>query len=152
MNKEAKIILCESVVLSQFNYCDIVYSNMDNYLKEKIQKVQNLCIRFIFDIKIKDHCDYCCYRKQLNWLDMNLRRLKHGLTLIYKILHGLAPNYLCDTFTLVNQIHHVNTRRSNNDICINKGATSKLHRKSYTFEMATVYNCSYLCQCVQFNI
>ena len=32
LNKEAKIILCESVVLSQFNYCDIVYSNMDNYL------------------------------------------------------------------------------------------------------------------------
>ena len=71
---------------------------------------------------------------------MNLRRLKHGLTLIYKILHGLAPNYLCDTFTLVNQIHNVNTRRSNNDIWINKGFTSKLHRKSYTVEMAKLYN------------
>ena len=140
LTKESKIILCESVVLSQFNYCDIVYSNMDNYLKEKIQKVQNLCIRFIFDLKRKDHCNYSSYRKQLKWLDMNLRRLKHGFTLIYKILHGLAPNYLCDTFTLVNQMHNVNTRRSSNDIWINKSSTSKLHRKSYTFEMANLYN------------
>ena len=113
---------------------------MDNYLKEKIQKVQNLCIHFIFDLKRKDHCNYSSYRKQLKWLDMNLRRLKHGFTLIYKILHGLAPNYLCDTFTLVNQMHNVNTRRSSNDIWINKSSTSKLHRKSYTFEMANLYN------------
>ena len=44
-------ILCDSIILSQFNYCDVVYSNLDKYLKDKIQKVQNLCLRFIFDTK-----------------------------------------------------------------------------------------------------
>ena len=140
LNKEAKITLCDTIVLSQFNYCDIVYSNMDSYLKEKIQKVQNLCIRFIFDIRRRDHCDYSSCRKELNWLDMSLRRLKHGFTLIYKIIHGLAPNYLRDTFTLVNEIHSLNTRRSNSDIWISKACISKIHRKSYSFEMAKLYN------------
>ena len=51
LNKESKIILCDSIILSQFNYCDVVYSNLDKYLKDKIQKVQNLCLRFIFDTK-----------------------------------------------------------------------------------------------------
>ena len=140
LNKESKIILCESIVLSQFNYCDIVYSNLDNYLKLKIQKIQNLCLRFIFDIKRNNYIDYNPLRKELNWLDMNSRRLKHGLTLIYKILHGLAPNYLRDTFSLISEIHNVNTRRSNNDIYISKSIKSRLHRRSYTFEMANIYN------------
>lgn len=77
LNKEAKINLCESIVLSQFNYCDVVYSNMDKYLKDKIMKIQ-----FIFDIGRKQHCDYKLRRKELQWLDMNQRRIKHGLTLI----------------------------------------------------------------------
>ena len=72
---------------------------------------------------------------------MNSRRLKHGLTLIYKILHGIAPNYLRDTFTLVSEIHNVNTRSSNNNhIWIKNSIKSKLHRNSYTCEMAKMYN------------
>ena len=140
LNREAKIILCESIVLSQFNYCDIVYSNMDKYLKDKIQKIQNVCLRFIFDIKKNANVDHTFLRKKLNWLDMGSRRLKHGLTLIYKILHGLAPNYLRDSFTLVNEVHNVNTRRSNNNIWIPKNITSRIHRRSYVFEMANIYN------------
>ena len=133
LNKESKIILCDSIILSQFNYCDVVYSNLDKYLKDKIQKVQNLCLRFIFDIKRRDHVDYSLFRNELKWLDMNSRRLKHGLTLIYKILHDLAPNYLRDTFTLVHEIHNVNTRSSNNNnIWIKNSIKSKLHRNSYT--------------------
>ena len=84
---------------------------MDKYLKDKIQKIQNICLRFIFDIKKNVNVDHTSLRKKLNWLDMGSRRLKHGLTLIYKILHGLAPNYLRDSFTLVNEVHNVNTRR-----------------------------------------
>ena len=141
LSKESKIILCDSIILSQFNYCDVVYSNLDKYLKDKIQKVQNLCLRFIFDIKRRDHVDYLPLRNELKWLDMNSRRLKHGLTLIYKILNDLAPNYLRDTFTLVSEIHSVNTRTANNsNIWIKNSIKSKLHRNSYTFEMAKIYN------------
>ena len=91
-------------------------------------------------LKKKHHVDYTTLRNELKWLDMNSRRLKHGLTLIYKILHNLAPNYLHDTFTLVNEIHNVNTRHSNSNIWIPKTITSKIHRNAYTFEMAKIYN------------
>ena len=62
--------------------------------------------------------------------------------IIYKILNGLAPNYLRDSysFTLTSEIHNVNTRNANNSIWISKASTSKLHRKSYTFYMAKIYN------------
>ena len=126
--------------MSQFNYCDVVYSNMDKYLKNKIEKVQNLCLRFIFDIKRKDHANYDLLRKELKWLDMTSRRLKHGLTLIYKIMHDLAPDYLRDAFTLVSEIHSRNTRSSNSNIWIKNSIKSKIHRNSYTFQMVKVYN------------
>ena len=42
--------------------------------------------------------------------------------------------------TLTSEIHNVNTRRAKNSIWINKNVTSKLHRKSYTFFMAKIYN------------
>ena len=140
LNRESKIILCESIVLSQFNYCDIVYASMDKYLKEKIQKVQNLCLRFIFDIKKKVHPNYDILRKELKWLNMDSRRLKHGLTLIYKIVHDLAPNYLRDSFSLVSEIHTRNTRSSNSNIWIKNSIKSKLHRNSYSFHMVKIYN------------
>ena len=126
--------------MSQFNYCDIVYASMDKYLKEKIQKVQNLCLRFIFDIKKKVHPNYDILRKELKWLDMDSRRLKHGLTLIYKIVHDLALNYLRDAFSLVSEIHTRNTRSSNSNIWIKNSIKSKLHRNSYSFHMVKIYN------------
>ena len=142
LNKDAKITLCDSIVLSQFNYCDVVYSNLDISLENKVQKIQNHCLRFIFNYpyRMKDRCDYDELLKQLNWLNMKNRRIQHGLSMIYKILNGFAPDYLRDTFTLTSEIHNVNTRRAQNSIWINKNITSKLHRKSYTFYMAKIYN------------
>ena len=140
LNEEAKITLCDSIILSQFNYCDIVYSNMDVILEKKVQKIQNMCLRFIFNYRMKDKCDYDLLLKKLNWLNMKNRRIKHGLTMIYKILNGLAPHYLSDNFTLTSEIHNVNTRRASNSIYINKNITSKIHRKSYSFYMAQIYN------------
>ena len=116
LEEDAKIALCESVVLSQFNYCDTVYSNMDVFLENKIQKIQNICVRFIFDYRPKDTCDHKKLLKNLNWLNMKNRRIMHGLTIIYKILNGLAPNYLCDSFTLTSEIQNVNTRTAHNSI------------------------------------
>ena len=140
LNQEAKITLCDSIVLSQFNYCDTVYSNMDVSLEKKVQKIQNICLRFIFNYRMKDRCDHDILLKKLNWLNMKNRRIKHGLTMIYKILNGLAPHYLSDNFTLTSEIHNVNTRNASNSIWINKNITSKIHRKSYSFYMARIYN------------
>ena len=138
LNQEAKITLCESIVLSQFNYCDTVYSNMDVFLEKKIQKIQNICLRFIFDYRMKDKCDHKELLKKLNWFNMKNRRIIHGLTIIYKILNGLAPNYLRDSFTLTSEIHNVNTRNANNSIWISKAR--RIHIKTVNSKLTTFFN------------
>ena len=77
---------------------------------------------------------------QLKWLGMKHRTIKHGLTLIYKIIHGFAPNYLrdMDSFTLIIEMHIILTRNSKNNLYLNKNITSKIHRKAFTFYMESI--------------
>ena len=115
---------------------------MDSFLEKKIQKTQNLCLRFIFNIKKRNqNTDYNLLLKQLGWLNMKTKTIKNGLVMMYKILNGLAPNYLIDFINLTSEIHDRNTRSSsNNSIWINKNITSKIHRKSFFFFIANIYN------------
>ena len=141
LNFKSKSLLCESIILSRFNYCDAVYINIDQCFQRKIQKVQDMCCRFIFETKKSDHCDYKEMRRKLGWFDMKQRRHIHCLTMMYKILHGLAPNYLQDIFSFQNEIHHANTRSSqNNQIWIDKNIKSKIHRDSFRYYAPMEYN------------
>ena len=140
LSKESKITLCQALVLSQFNYCDIIYSSMDSYLEKKIQNIQNLCLRFIFNIKKRNNTNYKSLLKQLGWLDMKTKTIKNGLVMMYKIINGLAPYYLTDFINLTSDIHNINTRRRNNSIWIRKNITSKIHRNSFFFSIARIFN------------
>ena len=80
-------------------------------------------------------------RQKLGWFSMSERRISHGLTLMYKIVNKLAPNYLYDLLTFTNEIHSANTRsRRRNCIWIGKDIKSKSRRNSFFFSMSDLYN------------
>ena len=138
---ESKKIFCESMVLSQFNYADTVYMNMNKITQNKIQKIQNICIRFIFKAKKNSLFSITEHRKKLGWLNMSERRASHGLTLMYKIVNGQAPNYLSDLITFTNEVHNVNTRSSGSKkIWICKDIKAKSRRSAFIFSMSNLYN------------
>ena len=129
------------MVLSQFNYADVVYMNMNKITQNKIQKIQNLCIRYIYNCKKGSRESISTLRKELGWLSMSERRASHGLTLMFKIASGCAPNYLADLITFTNEIHQVNTRSSRrNAIWISKDIKLKARRNSFVFTMSVLYN------------
>ena len=141
LSLESKKILCESNVLSQFNYADVVYMNMNKILQYKIQKIQNICVRFIFNCKSKKDVSVSALRKKLGWFSMSERRTIHGLTFMFKIANGFAPNYLSDLITFTNEIHRVNTRSSRrNCIWISKDIKTKSRRNALIFCMSNLYN------------
>ena len=110
LSHESKVNVCETYVLCHFNYCDSVYFNIPEFLKNKIQKCQNACFRFIFGLKKYDHISNCF--KSLNTLNMQDRRICHGLTLMRKIKYKIAPVYLVERITLHENIHSYNTRNT----------------------------------------
>ena len=136
LSHESKVNVCESYVLCHFNYCDSVYFNISDILKHKIQKVQNTSIRFIFGLRKYDHISSSL--KELDTLNMEDRRIFHGLTLMRKIKNKVAPVYLTDRITLHENIHTYNTRNRNN-IVIDKSKTT-LRQKSFFPFFSKLYN------------
>ena len=112
LSEKSKLSICETYILSNFNYCDILLQNMTNQLQDKIQKVQNRCIRFIYGLRKYDHVSH--FRKSCKVLSMQGRRLLHSLTMMFRIKNELAPSYLCNRITRHGDIHSHNTRNRNN--------------------------------------
>ena len=112
LSEKTKLTICETYILSNFNYCDILLQNLTDQIQDKIQKVQNRCIRFIYGLRKYDHITN--FRTSKKILSMQSRRLLHSLTMMFCIKNDLAPSYLCDRLTLQRNIHDHNTRNCNN--------------------------------------
>ena len=140
LSLKTKKNLCETMILSQFNYCDSVYLNIDIYLQKKIQKIQNICSRFVFNTKKKDNCNYEEQRLKLDWLDMKQRRISHSLTILFKTLKFKEPTYLSDMFTQNCEISERLTRTYGGNIWIGNNHYSALHRKSFRIYISRIWN------------
>lgn len=109
LNQDTKKTLCESLVLSHFNFCDSIYGPcLDNVAKRRIQVLQNSCLRFIFGIRRRNHITYKL--KEVQWLDMAKRRELHSISFYYKILKNRCPPYLSNKIKLRTASHTVNIR------------------------------------------
>ena len=138
--KTPKKILCDSLILSQFSFGDLVYMNIDIYLQKKIQKIQNQCIKFIFNIKRRERWNSADFLIKLNWLSMKDRRILNGLSLLFKTLNGKGPDYLRDLFTLVSEISERNNRTYPGNIWLPNEHLSAIHRKSFRIYIPKIWN------------
>ena len=136
LSQESKVSVCETYVLCHLNYCDSVFYNITEFLKHKIQKVQNTCVRFIFSLRKYDHISSSL--KSLDMLNMEDRRTLHGLTLMRKIKDKIAPVYLIERITLHENLHCYKTRHRNS-IAIDK-SKGALRQKSFFLFFSKLYN------------
>ena len=114
LSESAKKSLCEALVLSHFNYCDCLFPSLNKSLVEKIQKVQNSCVRFIYNLRKYDRDHISPLLVKLGWLNMSNRRLLHSYSIMFKIDKKLAPQYLIDLVPRNMSVHNYNTRAANN--------------------------------------
>lgn len=112
LDSKTKILLCESLVLSQMNYCDVIYDKcLNNVDINRIQKLQNSCLRLIFGIRKYDHISYTF--QHIKWLKMKNRRELHSACCFYKILKTKTPAYLYNKITFRTDVHTLNLRHKN---------------------------------------
>ena len=108
LSEDSKLLVVEAYILSLFNYASPVLQNLTAYTANKMQKLQNSCVRFIFGLKKFDHISDC-YKKR-NILKMEERRNIQSLTLTHNIVLKHAPAYLVDKITYNEDYHDHNTR------------------------------------------
>ena len=137
LNQKVKTILCESLVLSRFNFSDSVYGPcIDSEDKRRIQVVQNSCLRLIFGIRRRQNISHKLL--DIGWLNMSGRRLLHSACLFHKIVTNKIPKYLHKKISYRTDVHNINIRF--------KGTlTPPLHRtelfkRSFSYQITKIYN------------
>lgn len=94
---KTKISLVQTLIFPIIDYADSCYPDATEEILDRLERLQNVCIRYIFGLRKFDHIS--SFRKKLGWLPIRLRRNSRLLSLLYNILFNPSyPSYLRDRF------------------------------------------------------
>ena len=131
LDESHRILLVQSLILSKLDYCNSVLANVPGYLIKKLQRVMNAGVRFIYDVRKREHITP--YMMRAHFLPVKYR-IKFKLCLIvFKSLNNLAPEYLSEMM-----IPHIPTLRNERDILLLKISPNK--EKTIYYQMCVSWN------------
>jgi hypothetical protein len=103
-----KIMLVKTLIFPFFFYCDLVTIDRTVQLTERLQRAQNYCVRFIFDLQRDEHITP--YFQRLNIMRLHESVCLHTLTFLFKLLETDTPSYLAEDFRFMSDIGRGGTR------------------------------------------
>jgi hypothetical protein len=120
-----------------FDYASCVYDDLHVTLNIRLQRLQNACIRFIFDVPRHFHVTE--YYVKLKWLKLEERRLLNIMVLLRKILKLGKPEYLFKEFKSMSDIHERQNRFTRQLLQIPNHRTVK-YANSFKIKATKLYN------------
>lgn len=109
LGRKQKKMLCESLVLSRFNFADSVYGPcISAEDRRRIQVVQNSCLRLTYGIRRGQHISHKLI--DIGWLNMSNRRKLHQACIFHKVLIHKEPRYLYRKINFRSDVHNLNIR------------------------------------------
>ena len=138
---QTKISLAHSLLLPILDYADTCYLDLSQQLLNKLERLQNLFIRFIFGLKKFDHISQ--HRVRLQWLTVKDRRNLHTVTLLYSILfHPDTPFYLKERFSFLgsNSRLPLSLRSKSDNVLEIPLCRTQCYSKSFTVEAVKLWN------------
>ena len=132
------ITIYQFIIQPYFDYCAQVWGCLRKTLAAKVQKLQNrafgLITRENYTTRSADILN------KLGVPNLEKRRMQQLSILTYKVKNKLVPDYLCDMFTNVRDVHDHNTRQSGADLTLPKPKTNSM-KNAFSFRGAEVLNC-----------
>lgn len=137
LNRRLRIQLCDSIVLSLLNYCDVIYDScLDVATTLQIQRLQNACLRFIYGIKRRNRISHTLV--WANWLNMSQRRRLHSACFFHRLVLSGTPPYLSTRIRYRCDVHNINVRHRFR-LSIPRYRT-QLFKRSFSYVICSVYN------------
>ena len=131
--------LYNAIILPHIDYCSAVWTTASNRLVDRVQIMQNRAARLVLGCGVRDMHVADIY-KELKWLNVRQRASYFRNTLMYKCVHGLAPDYLITNTNLQRNCHSYCTRSSySNDISQDFVRTEN-GRRSFKFSGGRSWN------------
>ncbi|KAJ1529557.1 hypothetical protein ONE63_006329 [Megalurothrips usitatus] len=134
---DIKTTIINSIVLPHLDYGSAIMEDMLVVYQIKLQRLQNACVRFIFNLRKDEHVSP--YIEKLNWLRMDQRRKISQSLLLYKILNDKTPSYLHCKFQFVSQVHQRKNRSSSQRLVVPQHRTVK-YSKSFLVTACKLFN------------
>lgn len=136
---KAKLMLVSTLLLPIIDYADICYPDVTEELLNKLDRLLNLCIRYVFGLRKYDHVSH--FRTQLKWLNIRFRRSVHVLVSLYSILNNpKTPVYLKSRFKFLCDSHNIPLRSTFNNLLKIPSHSSSRYSDSFTVSAARQWN------------
>jgi hypothetical protein len=138
LTADAKRTLVQTFIFSRLDYYNSLLFGISDGLIRRLQSLQNAATRMITGARYHDHITPVLH--QLHWLPVRQRIRYKVAVLVYKSLHGLAPDYLaadCHLSTAATQ----RSLRSGDSITLHVPRTrTKFGDRSFTVAGPAVWN------------
>lgn len=138
LNEGLRKVLCDSIVLSHFNYCDVLYGPcLLECDARRIQLMQNSCVRLIGGIRGRER-GVSAKLREIHWLRMNERRMLHSLILFNKIICNRCPDYLYDKVKFRYDAHNLEIRHKY--MITPPAHLTSMYERSFSYQVSKIYN------------
>jgi len=134
---DVKKLIVNSIVFPHFDYGSVIMEDMHEVDKIKVQRLQNACIRYIYNLPKDAHITE--YYKELGWLKIEPRRKYSKLSLLFSILRNQTPSYLYNKFEFMRNVHNRSNRYTPMLLKIPLHRTEK-YSKSYLISTCKLFN------------
>ena len=124
-----------ALIQPHFDYCSEVWGHCGATLANKLLILQNRAARILTFSGYDSSSDPIF--EQLDWKRLNTQRQIQVAVMVYKSLHGLAPNYLSSLFTQRNISYYL--RDNENKLAIPLPRTNFL-KNSFGYNGAVIWN------------
>ena len=111
LSKDLRRLLCNALIQPHFDYaCAAWYPNLNKKYKNKLQVLQNKCIRFCLQLDNIEHIGTEHFDK-ISWLPIDQRFKQCLSTSVFKFFCEMCPQYMNEIYRTTNQNNTV-TRNS----------------------------------------
>ena len=94
LSVEKKTLMVHSHILSRLDYCNVLLAGLSATQTKKLQRVLNAGVRFIYNLSKRQSVQ--SYAKTCHFLPVKFRIYYKSCLTVYKIINGMAPDYLMD--------------------------------------------------------
>lgn len=129
-----KLHLVKTLVFPHFYYCSAVTNDMTLAMADKLQRSQNYCMRFVYNIRRDDHITPCYLQSKT--LKLSDQRSIKLLTTLHSILYTGYPKYFSNEFQFLSTGH---TRTGSTQLRIPHHRTT-LYNNSFTVTACRLWN------------
>ena len=132
--KQGKLVIYNSFIASNFSYCPLAWHFCSSSSTNKLEKIQERALRFIFD-------DHSSSLHELllksNTQPLHVRRLKQMACEVYKIFHQMCPEYIQNLVNLRVSSYNL---RGDKIADIPRVNSTRFGLRSFRYEAARVWN------------